>query len=182
MISVVEHFNWVDYTILGVVAFSTLISFFRGFMREAISLAAWVLGLLVSLKYAIILQVYLAPWVTSESIRYFITFVVLFLVIVLSGLIINIFVHILLNKSGMSITDRFIGLFFGAARGIAIVAIMLLMLTHFGTFTESLALSQSKVATRFKPIVTWLNGFLPDKIKAATEWVQNDFRLQREIE
>ena len=101
-----QNFNWIDYAIFGIIGFSTMISFFRGFVREAISLVAWVLGVLVSLKYAMVLQVYLTPWVASESVRYFITFVVLFLVIVLTGLLINVLVSLLMNKAGLSFPDR----------------------------------------------------------------------------
>ncbi|OGO91135.1 MAG: colicin V synthesis protein [Coxiella sp. RIFCSPHIGHO2_12_FULL_42_15] len=179
MISTQEHLNWIDYAIIGIIAFSTMISFFRGFIREAISLMAWILGLIVSLKYAIVLQTYFTPWISSEAVRYFITFVALFLMIVFAGLLVNLLIHMLLNKTGMSLTDRFIGIFFGALRGGAIVAVMLLMLTNLGTIADSFALQQSTLAPRFKPILFWLNGFLPKKMKAVTQWVANDFRIHQ---
>lgn len=37
-----QDFNWIDFTILGVVGISTLVSLVRGFIREAISLVIWV--------------------------------------------------------------------------------------------------------------------------------------------
>lgn len=176
-----EHLNWIDYTIIGVIAFSTLMSFFRGFIREAISLIAWTLGLVVSLKYAMVFQIYLSPWIDSEAVRYFSAFVILFLVIVLAGLLMNMLVHTLLDKTALSILDRFIGIFFGVLRGCAIVALMLLMLTHLGTVTDSMALRQSMLAQAFKPTVLWLNRFLPDKMKFLSEWLKDDFHSHRAV-
>ena len=36
--------NWLDLFIIGVIAISAIISLFRGFTKEAISLATWVLA------------------------------------------------------------------------------------------------------------------------------------------
>ncbi|MCO6561298.1 MAG: CvpA family protein, partial [Gilliamella sp.] len=36
--------NWVDFTIIGIIAFSALISIVRGFVREALSLISWILA------------------------------------------------------------------------------------------------------------------------------------------
>lgn len=167
-----QQLNWIDIAIIVIVGFSTIISFFRGFVREVISLVAWLLGLIISLKYAVILQVYLSPWIGVESVRYFISFMALFLSIVVLGLLINWLVSVLMAKAGLSFTDRLIGVFFGAARGAIVVAVILLMIAHLGTVRDSVALRESRLSPQFKPMVIWLNSFLPSKMQAVSEWVE----------
>lgn len=37
---------WVDYTILGIIGLSSLVSLMRGFVKEAMSLAVWIAAFL----------------------------------------------------------------------------------------------------------------------------------------
>lgn len=43
--------NWVDFTIIGVIVLSALISIVRGFVREALSLISWVLAFFVASRF-----------------------------------------------------------------------------------------------------------------------------------
>lgn len=169
-----QQLNWIDYAIIVIVGFSTIMSFFRGFVREIISLVAWLLGLIISLRYAVVAQNYLAAWIAVESVRYFVSFVALFLSVVMLGLLINALVSVLMAKAGLSFTDRLIGVFFGAARGAIVVSVILLMIAHLGTVRDSVALRESQLSPQFKPMVVWLNSFLPNKMQVVTEWVEED--------
>ena len=44
------NLNWVDYTIIGVIALSAVISIARGFVREVLSLIAWIGAFWVALS------------------------------------------------------------------------------------------------------------------------------------
>lgn len=175
-----QHFNWIDFTILGIVGFSAVISFFRGFIRESISLVAWSLGFYLALRYAMLLQVELTEWIPSESMRYFVSFVGLFLCVVIVGMLLNILVHTIITKAGLSLTDRFLGVFFGALRGLVIVGVVLVLLMNMGSVSDSVALTQSKLAGQFKPMVLWLNTYLPDKMKVIGEWVEGDLPVKQD--
>ena len=167
-----HSFNWVDYTIIGIVVFSTIISFFRGFVREAVSFVVWTIGVLVALRFADPLQLYFRghAWIHSPTLRYLIAFVALFLLILIVGVLINALIHSLVSKVGLSLMDRLIGIFFGAARGALIVAV-LLMFAMVGNVHERGAIAQSRLATDFKPMVTWLNDFVPQRMKQFSHWV-----------
>ena len=173
MISFVQSLNWVDYVILGIIAFSIIISFFRGFTREAISLAVWIIGVLLAFKFADLLQAYLEGWITSPSLRYVVAFALIFFIVFLFGVCINVTIHAIISKAGLSLTDRFLGILFGIARGVLIVAV-LLMFVSVGKIKEGSDLSQSALAPKFSPIVVWLRSFLPGEVKHFSQWISGD--------
>lgn len=158
------HFNWVDFIIIGIIVFSITISFFRGFVREAISLLIWIGAIVIVFKFLEPLQIHLSPWINSNFIRYSVAFGILFLAVFICGIFINLIIHALLKKTGLTITNRLLGIFFGAARGFLIVSIFLIFVS-VGNIKGGTVVSQSQLASKFKPIVIWLNQFLPWQLK-----------------
>ena len=55
--------NWADWTLLGIIAFSSLVSVMRGFTREAISLIIWLVAFVVARSFQPEAQVLLAPYI-----------------------------------------------------------------------------------------------------------------------
>ncbi|ACJ20016.1 CvpA family protein [Coxiella burnetii] len=165
-----SHLNWVDFAIIGIILFSIIISFFRGFVREAVSLVVWVAGIIVAIKFVEPVQIYLQTWIVSSSIRYAVAFISLFLSVFIIGIILNMLIHVLLKKTGLSITDRLLGIFFGAGRGFLIVAVLLLFVS-IGSVEDGSLIAQSQLAPKFQPIVSWLNQFLPSQFKQFSHWL-----------
>lgn len=163
------NFNWVDFTIIGIILFSIIISFFRGFLREAVSLIVWVAAVVVPFKFVGFVQVHLKNWIASYSIRYAMALIGLFLAVFIIGIFLNMVIHALVNKSGLSITDRLLGVFFGAARGLLIVAV-LLMFISVGNIQNGSELAQSRLVQNFKTIIIWLDQFFPKQLKYFSQW------------
>lgn len=168
-----SYFNWVDFTIIVIILFSIIISFFRGFLREAVSLIVWVSAVVVPFKFVNFVQVYLKTWVTSYSVRYVMTLIGLFLAVFIIGVFLNMVIRILVNKSGLSITDRLLGVFFGATRGFLIVAVLLMFLS-IGNIQDGSELAQSRLVPNFKALVTWLDQFFPQQLKYFSQWLLID--------
>ncbi|WP_304985221.1 CvpA family protein [Coxiella-like endosymbiont] len=168
--NIFSHFNWVDFTIIGIIVFSIIISFFRGFVREAILLVIWIGAIVIVFKFSEPVQIHLRPWINSDSLRYAAAFGILLLAVFIFGIFINLIVHALVKKTGLTITDRLLGIFFGAARGFLIVAVFL-MFVSVGNIKDGTAVGQSQLASKFEPIVTWLNQFLPCQLKNIFQWL-----------
>ncbi|MFV9988905.1 MAG: CvpA family protein [Coxiella endosymbiont of Dermacentor nuttalli] len=110
--NIVSHFNWVDCTIIGIVIFSIIVSFFRGFVREIISLVTWIAAVTVAFKFTEPIQIYLNIWISSDFLRYIVAFSILFLAVFIFGIFVNLITRILVRKTGLTIIDRLLGVFF----------------------------------------------------------------------
>ena len=80
-------FNGMDWFIVVVVTTSVLISLWRGFTREAMSLAGWVIAFVLANLFASPLSTYLAGIIDNVTGRYIVAWSVLFLVILLRELV-----------------------------------------------------------------------------------------------
>lgn len=163
------HLNGVDYTILAIVLISFLISLFRGFICELISLITWVGAFVIAFKFANPAANYLIHVIDSSTVRYVIAFTLIFIIILIIGISINLMIRHLWYRTGTPLIDRILGMFFGIARGIFIVAFILLFV-RASALQEEPAVKKSQLIPVFNPIVNWLHSFIPEKIVHVSEW------------
>ncbi|AFJ03795.1 Colicin V production protein [Methylophaga frappieri] len=157
--------NWVDFLIIAIILLSAGISIIRGFVREVLSLISWVLAFWVALTFYTYLAGLLVPYIDTLSIRLFAAFFVLFAVTLILGALVNHTIAQLVDKTGLSGTDRALGVIFGLLRGIAIVTVLVILagLTPMPTddwWQNALLLPQ------FERLATWALGFVPADIAA----------------
>ena len=154
---------WVDYVLLGIIAISMLLSLWRGFVKEAVSLASWIAALWVAMLFFHDLSNWLARWIDTPSIRDVLGFAILFVATVLIGGLFGYLAGQLVSKTGLSATDRALGMVFGIARGIVIVAV-LVMLAGLTTLPQDPWWRESLLLTHFQDMAIWLRDFLPDDV------------------
>ncbi len=162
-LALLKQLNWVDYAILGVIVVSVIVSVIRGFMREALSLISWVLALWVALSFADDLAVQLNNVIAQPQIRLAVAFVMLFVITLFIGGLFNFIFGGLVQRSGLTGTDRSLGMVFGFARGGLVVA-LLLLIGSLSALSDSEWWKSSALIPYFKPFAVWLKSFLQESL------------------
>lgn len=164
----IASFNWVDFTILGILAFSTLISLARGFVQEAISLATWVLAIWVAYKYGHAFGQNVLTTVQSEQAKYVIGALALFIVVLIAGALVNFVISRFLFFTGLSVIDRILGIAFGFVRGILLVAV-LLVVGELTQLDKNTWWGESQLMPQFSDLKDWLKSFIPEQFEKIKE-------------
>ena len=155
--------SWIDFTLIGVVALSAGISLLRGFIREAMALVGWVAAVWIALTFPEPVAALFAEQVSVPSMRMGIAFGVLFVGTLILSAVAVYLVGLLVDKTGLSGTDRLLGVVFGAARGVIIAAI-LVMLAGLTPMPRDPWWQQSTLLPHFQRVAQQLQTLLPPDI------------------
>jgi membrane protein required for colicin V production len=157
--------NWVDYSIVGIIGLSALISLVRGFVTEVLSLAVWVLSFWVAWTFFREVADQLTPWISLPSARLAVAFGLLLVVCLIVGGLLNFLVGRLVDSTGLSGTDRLLGVLFGLVRGAVVVAV-LVFLAGLTPLPNDPWWRESQLIGHFQALAHWLMGLLPPDIAA----------------
>ncbi|WP_086931303.1 CvpA family protein [Agarilytica rhodophyticola] len=119
--------NWADWAIIGILTVSSLISLKRGFVKEALSMANWVLAFFVAMTFRDALSSMLESQITTPSVRDMVAFAILFAATLIVGAMVNYLIGEVVRMTGLSGTDRLFGMMFGFIRGFVVVMAILLL-------------------------------------------------------
>ncbi len=115
--------TWVDAVVLVVLAVSAGVAFFRGLVREVLSVGAWVGAVLLALALEPATARIAAQWVEPPWLAAAVAIGVVFLLVLL---VLKVLIHWLagrVQRSMLGGVDRALGLLFGLARGAVIVVL-----------------------------------------------------------
>ena len=122
----------VDIGAVLVILLSALLAYARGFVREGLSLASWVIAAIVGFHFAdnavpLVLEIPYVSDLLSGSCELTVL-VAAFAVFVLAMILMAFFIPVIANlvqRSVLSGVDSLFGLIFGAARGVLLVLVAL---------------------------------------------------------
>ena len=163
----------IDILIAAAILVSVVVGIFRGFVKEAISIAA----LLVAIWAAL----YLGPeagnisenWFKSEELQMWFGRVLVFLVILSLGGLLGWGISKLVRLSVLSGMDRLLGAVFGVARGILLVAVAIIG-GQFAGFDNDNWWLQSKLIPHFEVVADWIKIMAPEGLDLITPDKQAD--------
>jgi membrane protein required for colicin V production len=150
--------NWADWAIVGIFSLSCLIGLIRGFVREALSLIIWVAAVLVAKIFGGQLEVLLVNQIETPSVRLMTAYAVLFIATLLLGAMVSYLIGALVRATGLSGTDRLLGMVFGAARAFIIVMALLILLPGFIPLKDDEWWQQSQLIPHFLTCEEWVRA------------------------
>ena len=130
-----------DIAVAIVIGFSVISSLLKGMIRTVISLLAYIGGYFAGYAYKEDAASYLNNYVNhpqgAEILGFFVLFIGFSIIIKFIGSFIQKFMH---ETGDLSILDRILGAFLGAAIGIFIVAVIMIPIEFFPKFDEKVTM------------------------------------------
>lgn len=155
-----------DWAIIALLVISTLMSLRRGFFKEALSLGTWIAAFVVARQFHSPMDQLLETQIADSLMRSIAAFAALFVGTLLVGAALGFFLSALIDATGLSSTDRVLGMVFGFARGALIVTVVIGLLNLTPLVNDSWYTSASLVP-HFETVAQWAleqlsaSGFKP---------------------
>ncbi len=122
--------NVFDSIVIGVFALSCLVAFFRGFIREILSLGAWVAAGIITVYFYPHSSEYMKQYIENPEIAAVVGALGTYITALFGISIINsVIIRYVKTGAEVGLLDNLLGLSFGAARGAFIVSLGFLILT-----------------------------------------------------
>ncbi|MFA6304086.1 MAG: CvpA family protein [Legionella sp.] len=173
--------QWVDIGIIVIIGLSVITGLFRGFVKELVALCVWVLAIWLGIHYSQSLDPWLKNYIQEPSARTAIGFVAILFGTLLVGGIINTILSFILKRSGLSGTDRTLGMGFGFLRGVFIVALIMVAVKMTSFPYEEYA-RNSVLYARFDPVVALLYAHMPDFVKQVKAFDKSGNAIEAVVE
>jgi membrane protein required for colicin V production len=175
---VMENLNVIDYILLAIFAFSILVGFGRGFVREMVSLitvfAAFIVAIMFAgpiaasftnsagVQNAVSQATSVIGVSTAQPVSYVaigISFGVLFAGTIVIGALIGFFLNIAFQAGMLGVGNRILGAVFGFVRGF-IFNIVIVFVVQLTPFVAEAWWQHSQLVNSFQPAVVWLGGIV----------------------
>ena len=155
--------TWVDYAVVGVLAISVAWGVWRGFVRETISLAGWVLAFLAANFASGPLAEALPASISNPEVRVLVAFLSVFILTLSAATLAGMGLARLLKAVGLAGLDRTLGGLFGLARGV-IVLLALTILAGLTALPQQAMWKSSVSAGMLTRTVVQLRPWLPPRL------------------
>ncbi|MEO7063790.1 MAG: CvpA family protein [Dokdonella sp.] len=155
--------NWADYTILAVLGLSVVMGLWRGFIGEVLALACWACAFWVAWLFGPALADRFSASISTPSVRVLLAYAVCFVAVLIAGAIVAFLMRKLIEGSGLSGTDRLLGMVFGLVRG-AVLVVLMVFLIGFTPAKRDPWWNQSQLLPTFEQGAHWLGERLPGEV------------------
>lgn len=152
-----------DYVVIGIVTLSLVLGLWRGVVSELIALAAWVLAFMAALEFGGQAGSALFAGIADPAIRALAGCAAVFIAVLVAMSLVRLAVRSMVKALGLSLSDRLLGMFFGLARGLLVV----LVLVAAGGLTSAPQQAWWKQAVLAQPLETAVlvaKPWLPDDL------------------
>lgn len=119
--------NGADHLFGIILLASGFVGFLRGFVREAVALLSWLVGLWVAWHFSYLVTPLLGGDLALPGVREWVARAIVLFLVLLAGAGIGAAVSYLMNRaSGLAVMDRSLGTVFGLIRGVVIIGLLVI--------------------------------------------------------
>ncbi|MBI3091651.1 MAG: CvpA family protein [Candidatus Tectomicrobia bacterium] len=156
--------NWLDLIILALLLITTIFGWINGMVRALFGFAALMLGVLAANRGATAAGQLVVAYLTSPTARTAFFYIIIFLLVAFLTMMVGKTVTNLVKKAGLSRFDRFLGAFFGLAKGYALAALIVMLI--MSGFEDGKAIARhSRLAPVLQSATLWFLTNLPEDLR-----------------
>ena len=160
LVDSLDGFSLWDWGIVFLLTVSTLVSIWRGFSREAISLLGWVFSFVIANLYAGTAAISLESAIDNAMARLLASWLLIFITVLLITAFFSKMFSKVVFAVGLGFLDRLLGIVFGFARGVIIAVVLVFLGREVSPVMFKDVLSQSILVRSTEMLVDWSLGLL----------------------
>ncbi len=157
--------NYLDISIIVILGASTIYSVIKGFIRDAFSLLAVILGIVAALLFYPMGAQMLGGFISQIQIANIVSFSLIFLTVSIVISVAGMLISKMIKGADLSFYDRVAGGAFGLTKGYILVAVLVIIVTTL--FPSSI--TTSKIAPHIIKSVNVVTDILPKNYQREIE-------------
>lgn len=161
--------TWFDIAALIIIGLSVLLGILRGFFKEVMALASWVIAFVLARQFANAAAEFLPASIPTPGLRYAAGFVIVLLGALLVLWLLTYFVSQLLKATGLSVANRTVGAMFGLVRG-ALIVLVGVLLAGLTEVPKDAGWRNAWLSQPFQAVAIAVKAWLPDSIKTRIKY------------
>lgn len=143
----------------------------RGLIKEALSVVNWIIAVLIAVTFRDPLASLLVNQIETPSLRQIVAFSSLFIATLMVGALVNYLISELVKMTGLSATDRILGMVFGLLRGFVVVMAILLLIPPIISIDQDIWWTESVLIPDFLAFEDWVRTYA----RELTSWLRQLF-------
>lgn len=155
--------TWLDIVLLAVLGLSAVVGLWRGFIGEVMSLAVWIAAFWLAFVFGPQVADMYEAYVDAPTARWALGYTSVFLLALVVGGLLTWLIGKLIKSTGLSGTDRILGLGFGLLRGAAVGCAMVLV-AGFTPLPQEDAWRNAQIVPGFERGAAWMKEWLPEAL------------------
>ncbi|WP_343313754.1 CvpA family protein [Brucella sp. BE17] len=158
-----------DGILLGITLVSAVLAMVRGFSREVLSLVSWAAAAVAAYLFYKPLLPYIKPYISNDTIAMIAAMALVFLLVLIVVSLITMKIADFIIDSRIGALDRTLGFLFGAARGVLLVVVALLVFNSLVPQNQPGWITNAKSKPMLDSFGQQLRGLLPEDPNAVVD-------------
>ncbi|HWK13856.1 MAG TPA: CvpA family protein [Rhizobiaceae bacterium] len=151
-----------DGIVVGFTLVSAMLAMVRGFSREFLSVASWVVAAAAAYFFYPIILPYVAPYIDHPMVALVAAAAVVFFIALIVVTVITMKIADFIIDSRVGALDRTLGFVYGVARGLVVLAVALLFFNWLVGTNPPAWVLEAKSRPLLESIGNWIQEMLPE--------------------